>query len=150
MDRIVVCIFGPPAVGKTTAARASGLTVYDRDESRWTGERHFLQALDALRSTPDARAVVIRTGATSEARQQARRRVGATHSFLMLSDPDTLQRRNHHRGRSDQARTRAGIASWFASFDHHDGVPPFEGWAFLANATGPALDDPLGLTSTDW
>ena len=68
MARLVVLLFGPAGAGKTTAARSSGLTVFDRDDEKWSGERQFTQALRRLALDPSARAVVIRSGATSSAR----------------------------------------------------------------------------------
>lgn len=58
--RFVVLLCGPPGAGKTTAARASGLAVFDSDEPRWSSRAEFTAALTQLGATPDAQAVVIR------------------------------------------------------------------------------------------
>lgn len=131
MARLVVLLFGPAGAGKTTAARASGLTVFDRDDEQWSGERQFTQALARLAESPSARAVVIRSGATSSARAKARRMVGATHSFLVLEDEKECIKRVQRRGRADKRFGVASVGKWFASFDRVDGTPDFMGWDAL-------------------
>ncbi|WP_105567140.1 ATP-binding protein [Microbacterium halophytorum] len=143
--RQVVILCGPPGAGKTTAARASGLPVFDRDDDQWTSEKQFRDALRALAVLPGARAVIIRSGATSNARRTAAELAAATHTFLLLADRDELKRRVRHRDRPGVAGTLRGIDRWFASFDRRDQVPDFPGWPALAEPTPT-----LGATSTDW
>lgn len=126
--RTVVLLAGPPGAGKTTAARASGLPVYDRDDERWASDREFTAALELLGRTPHARAVVIRSGATSEARAKAAALVSATATFVLTAPADVLRHRVRGRGRDDRVRTLAGIDTWLARFDRRDGVRDFPGW----------------------
>lgn len=126
--RLVVVLFGPPGAGKTTTAHQSGLTTYDRDDPHWDNDQHFTAALDQLGRTPNARAVVIRSGATSAARQRTTRQVGATHTYLILATHDELGRRITQRNRADKARTLAGVTTWWNRHDNNDHTPTFPGW----------------------
>ena len=121
---LVVLLCGPPGAGKTTAARASGLDVFDRDDPRWTSDRHFDAALSALGRSRDARAVVIRSGATRAAREATARQVGATHIYAILGEDHA--RRIANRGRADARQTVAGVRYWFDRFDGD--VEEFPGW----------------------
>lgn len=105
-----------------------GLTVYDRDDPHWTDDQHFTNALDTLGHTPNARAVVIRSGATSASRARVARQIGATHTRVILADADTLARRVTHRNRADKTRTLAGIRTWLDRYDNNDHAPVFTGW----------------------
>lgn len=135
-DRIVVLLCGPPGAGKTTAAHASGLTVWDRDDAQWTSEKQFTDALAALASDPHARAVVIRTGATSSARIRAAALIGATHTYLLTGDEAELARRVAHRDRGDRVATLAAIRTWFARHDRDDEVADFPGWDAVLGELG--------------
>ena len=119
---------GPPGAGKSTAARASGMSVYDRDDATWHSDREFVDALERLGHARRARAVVIRSGATTSARASAAHLVAATHVFVMLSPPAVLKERIRGRGRDDLVRTLAGVDRWYARFDRADGVRDFPGW----------------------
>ena len=128
MGRLVVLLFGPAGAGKSTAARASGIQVFDRDDPQWSGERDFTRALARLATDPSARAVVIRSGATSSARDKARRLVRATHSYLVLQEPKECIRRVQRRDREDKRFGVASVSKWFESFDRADSVADFPGW----------------------
>ena len=136
---------GPAGAGKTTTAEASGLEVFDRDDARWESERHFTAALRALADNPVARAVVIRTGATSSARRRARELVRATHCFVLVEPADVLRERVRERRRADFVRGLASIDRWFEVFERDDGVPFFPGWD-LVLAGGRSV----GVTSRRW
>lgn len=125
---MVVILCGPAGAGKTTAARASGLTVYDRDDPEWHSEKQFTAKLAELALDPHARAVVIRSGATSSARAKAARLVGATHVYLLTEEPTELTRRVRQRNRADKVQGMTSIRSWFDKFDRADNVPDFPGW----------------------
>jgi adenylate kinase family enzyme len=142
--RMVVVLCGPAGAGKTTAARQSGLTVYDRDDPEWTSEKQFTTRLADLARDPDAQAVVIRSGATSSARAKAAALVGATHVFLLLETPTELARRVRERGRADKVAGLTSIKGWFDHFDRNDNTPDFPSWsAVMASA------EPIG-TSEVW
>lgn len=138
--RVVIVLCGPPGAGKTTAARASGLEVYDRDDPQWTSEAHFSAALGNLGRDPDARAVVIRWAPRSRDRADVCAQVNATACYLLTEDRDTLARRINARNRPDAPGTLAGIRRWFEAYDDRDHVPAFPGWA-------PALGR---RTSREW
>lgn len=144
LPRIVVVLCGPAGSGKTTAALKSGLTVYDRDQPQWTSEQHFTQHLAALARNPTARAVVIRSGATSSARNKAMWTVGGTHLFLM---PALTQRELTHRigarNRADRAQGIASVGKWFKDFDDRDEAPTFPGWHIVETPR-------IGPTSRHW
>lgn len=132
MVRVVVLLCGPPGSGKTTAARASGLAIFDRDDPQWSSESEFKSAIRQLAGQPAARAVVIRSGATSAARKAAAEAIGATHVRIMPTlDQRTLDQRIAHRGRSDTRACIAGVRKWNREHDRHDGVAEFDGWGEL-------------------
>ena len=141
--RKVVLLCGPPGAGKTTAARRSGLEVFDVDDSRWESERHFRTALGALGQSRTAQAVVIRSGATSSARRKAMELIAGTHQFLLLAPRDELHRRIRDRARVDQSATHVAVARWFDSHDRDDGIEIFPGWQHI---DAP----PDGVTSQEW
>jgi hypothetical protein len=142
--RLVVLLCGPPGAGKTTSARTSGLTVYDRDDPHWTGERDFRAALAALAGDRHAQAVVIRTGASSTARAKAAQLIDATHVYLLLADQAELGRRIAHRHRDDTRHALAGIGKWFATHDRADGVALFPGWEHVMATSGSTTDRGYG------
>ncbi|QSZ53287.1 hypothetical protein RI444_15370 [Paenarthrobacter sp. AT5] len=143
MARTVVVLCGPPGAGKTTAARQSGLKVFDRDDPEWMSERHFTDALAAIATDPNAQAVVIRTGATSAARAKAAQLVAATHVFLLTADQNELAQRIRQRDRADKVNTLVGVRTWFQRFDGTDGVTDFPGWSGIHQPD-------LGTVSEDW
>jgi hypothetical protein len=135
-QRLVVILCGPAGAGKTTAARASGLEVFDRDDPEWSSERQFTAALATLAINPTARAVVIRSGATSSARERARRLTAATHAYLLTEPLPELERRVRERDRTDKVAGLQSLRSWFERRDRDDGVPDFPGWpAVFAGVT---------------
>jgi len=144
-DRLVVVLCGPPGAGKTTATRSSGLQVFDRDDPQWSGEADFRRALAELAQDRTARAVVIRSGATSSARAKAAQLVNATHVFVLLADEAELKRRVRARGRADLVTGIASVPRWLASFDRLDGVLDFPGWDSLAS-----VDLSVGTRSREW
>ena len=143
MTRRVVLLCGPPGAGKTTAARESGLTLYDRDDAHWTGEKHFRAALRELGQDPNARAVVIRSGATSTARASAAHLIRATHTYLFLADTDELKRRVRERRRADMVATIAAIDLWLRKFDRDDAVRDFPGWDQLTRLDTGGLGEEM-------
>lgn len=126
MERTVIVLCGPPGAGKTTAARTSGLAVYDRDD--YPDERAFLSDVSSLAQDPDAQAVVIRWAPSSHDRERIASQAGATHVYLMVEDRDTLARRINQRGRADRVGTLAALKTWFAQYDRDDDVTMFKGW----------------------
>lgn len=141
--REVVILCGPPGAGKTTAARLSGLPIYDRDDPQWTSEHQFTEALALLANDRSARGVVIRSGASSSARARAARLVNATHVFIMTAERDELISRITRRGRADRIKTIAGVDTWFNRFDRDDAVGSFPGWSAVRTPD-------LGVVSNDW
>lgn len=144
--RRVVILCGPPGAGKTTAARASGLLVFDRDDDRWSSEREFTDALRLLAHDAHAQAVVIRSGASSSARAKWSRMVAATHVFMVMASPAECVRRVRERGRDDLRNGVAAVPRWFESFDERDGVQLFLGWGALGEGGGLSL----GASSRRW
>lgn len=141
--RLVVVLFGPPGAGKSTTARASGLTVYDRDDPHWSGEQHFRTALQHLGAMPGARAVVVRSGASSSARATTARMVGATYAYLLTAPRDELRRRLIDRRRPDWRGTLLGVDRWHEQHDQDDGVAPFPGWDALGAVAVETWPEPV-------
>lgn len=141
--RTVVLLCGPPGAGKTTAARASGLQVFDRDDAEWESDQHFASALDQVGRTPHARCVVIRSCATSSARAKVVDQIQATQVRMLMRSREELVSRVVRRGRDDWLRTIAGIDRWLGRYDREDGVRVFESWdeVFVPD---------LGVTGNDW
>lgn len=135
--RLVVVLCGPPGAGKTTVAHASGLAVYDRDDPQWTSEGMFTRAIGRLRTNPTARAVVIRSGATSTARHRAATLAGATHTYLVLAPQPECKRRVSERKRDQWRREVQGVVRWFTTYDQADGVQQFPGWDRLGPPSTP-------------
>lgn len=140
--RIVVLLCGPAGAGKSTAARESGLTVFDRDDEQWTSEQQFTTALARLADDDHARAVVIRSGSSSSARARTAKLVAATHTFVIRAERDELVRRIRQRARGDEQQTIASLDRWFDRFDDDDHVRPFDGWRSVFEPTST-----LGVTS---
>jgi guanylate kinase len=135
--RLVVILCGPAGAGKTTAAHASGLDVYDRDDAEWSSEKQFTARLADLARDPHARAVVIRSGATSSARAKAARLVSATHVYILTEDRRALARRVRARNRTDKVQGMISVNSWFDRFDRLDNVPDFPGWPEVLTTVVP-------------
>ena len=126
--RQVVILCGPPGAGKTTAAHASGLKVYDRDDAQWASEQQFTAALAALAHDARAQAVVIRSAATSSARTRWAELTDATHLYVIATDKRTCLARVKARGRADLRASIPAITQWWAEFEGTDGVLNFPGW----------------------
>jgi hypothetical protein len=135
--RAVVLLCGPPGAGKSTIAAESGLDVYDSDDPRWESERHFRATAALLRTNPDARAVVIRSGATSSARRKAAALIGATHTYLVDPGQAEAMHRVKARHRDGWRRECQGVLRWYTTHDRDDGVRPFPGWDQLGPASEP-------------
>lgn len=121
MDRRVVVICGPPGSGKTTWARQSGLTVYDRDDPGWASEKQFRAALSRLAHNPAAQAAVIRAGATRRARKQAAELVDATDVIVLDVPAEECQRRIRERKASGSMRTQmATVTDWWSRYEPGD------------------------------
>lgn len=122
--RTVILLCGPPGAGKTTEARrlaeVHDLTIFDRDDRRWASERAFTAALRRVGSDPDARAVVIRSGATTAARSRAERMVRATDTVLLAANERTcIERVKQRPGSRNQI---AAVRSWWTSFRRDRGA----------------------------
>lgn len=145
--RLVVILCGPAGSGKTTAARDSGLDVYDRDDDHWHTEQQFTQAIAQLKDNPTAQAVIIRSAATSTARTKWANLTAATHTYVM---PHLTQRELAHRvakrNRADKRRGIASINTWYNDHDTNDNVKEFPGWDNLPSTTSPTHS----LTRRDW
>lgn len=126
--RMVVLLCGPAGAGKTTAARESGLVVFDRDDPEWITEKQFTSRIKELATDASAQAVVIRAGAKSSARARWAAMVGATHIYVMTLPKAELADRVRTRHRADMVRGLSSIKGWFDSFDRTDNVQDFPGW----------------------
>lgn len=123
MGRRVILLCGPPASGKTTLANSpvfEGLTVFDVDEPPWFGdEMLFGLALRQIGETPDAQAIVIRSGSTLMARKKTADLVKATETIVLMVDEKTCVDRVVRRGRLNIpiARQIAGVRYWWKNFE---------------------------------
>jgi hypothetical protein len=100
-------------------AAEQGLAVFDLDDPKWGGsQKNFNAALRRIGPDPEARAVVIRAGATLSARQKAATTVQATKVEVLAVDAETCRKRIVERKRqAPSIRTQiAAVASWWRSY----------------------------------
>ena len=120
IDRKVILICGPPGAGKTTLAHTFDMDVYDLDDERWGGsDPLFKAALIELREQSNARAVVIRTGATISARQKSANLCAATECIVLDTPLDECVRRIKERDRTTPPiRIQInGARDWWAKYE---------------------------------
>ena len=127
MGRRVVLIFGPAGAGKTTLAHAiaeaEGLTVYDRDDPKWSGEREFRKALERVGRNRRARAVIIRSGASRSARGKSIALVDPTEVRLIATPLPECIRNVRSRGRNIR-KDAAAAKTWWRTYEPGEPIMP--------------------------
>lgn len=138
MVRRVVLVCGPPGAGKTTLAKSLGLQVYDIDDPQWgNDETRFKHALEQLNRDLEARAVVIRSGATRTARAKAAALVAATETTVVLTPEAECIKRvvQRNRPRPPLKVQIAAVKSWWAKYEPDSDT---------------TMWTPPGVTARDW
>lgn len=123
-ERMVILICGAPGSGKTTLAhklaKAHQLAIYDIDNPEYDGdEPAFKQAITQLKHDNSARAVVIRSGATINARLKAKDLIKATRTIIMRTPPPVCKERIINRGRPRPPLNQqiAAVDAWYSRFE---------------------------------
>lgn len=122
--RRVVLICGAPGSGKTTLAHklasSENLTIFDIDDDTYAGdEQAFRKDLAKLATKQDARAVVIRSGATINARLKAQDLVKATQTIVLRTPAETCRMRviARNRPRPPLHQQLAAVDAWYERYE---------------------------------
>lgn len=117
--RTVILLTGPPGAGKTTWARATGLTHHSWET--YPSEKQFKAALRAIAEDPGAQTVVERCAPTAGERITLAMLCRATHIFIMPTPPAECHSRIEERDRPAKGAEHKAVQLWWARFENHPG-----------------------------